>query len=350
MKFKIYKLTAILLAFLLLLSFVGCKKEKELEPELLDSEPIINSNTSEISSDAPVISTDVPVEDTEKTESEDTEKTESVVSEPPKPVYVGVKKITLSKYSVTIVEGSSDMPIVTMHPTNATDKGEIWTSDNTDVATVSNIGRIKGVGKGKCKVTVRSTDNPDVFAEVSVRVKRYVPPKEPELTYIDGILIANKTYPLPSTYNPGVDATAKADLNKMFAAAKKEGLRLTIASGFRSYSTQKSLYNSYVRRDGAAAADRYSARPGHSEHQTGLAFDINKANSSFTGSPEAKWLAANCHKYGFIIRYPKGKESITGYIYEPWHVRYLGVETATKVYESGLCLEEYLGITSKYKK
>ena len=248
------------------------------------------------------------------------------------------------------MQGLNDMPIVTMHPTTATDKGEIWTSDNTDVATVNDIGRITAVGVGNCVVTVRSTDNPNVFAEVKVTVTPYVAPKEPEVTYINGILIANKTYALPSTYNPGVDPVAKVALQNMFDAARADGLNLFIRSGFRSYATQQRLYNNYVSRDGVAEADRYSARAGHSEHQTGLAFDINKADSSFEGSPEAIWLAANCHKYGFIIRYPAGKESITGYIYEPWHVRYLGIEAATDVYNSGLCLEEYLGITSVYQQ
>src|SRR5699024_5056985 len=100
--------------------------------------------------------------------------------------------------------------------------------------------------------------------------------------------------------------------------------------------------------DGAEMADTYSARPGHSEHQTGLAFDLNEISDAFAGTPEAEWLAEHAHEYGFIIRYPADKEDITGYSYEPWHVRYLGKEIAEKVYESGLCLEEYLGIDSVY--
>lgn len=170
------------------------------------------------------------------------------------------------------------------------------------------------------------------------------------ITYVDGVLIANKTYSLPSTYNPGgLTKECKAAFDEMAAAAKEEeGLTLTVCSGYRSYSYQKKLYNNYVDRDGQTAADRYSARPGHSEHQTGLAIDVNRASSKFTGTPEQIWLAANCYKYGFIIRYPEGKESITGYKYESWHVRYLGKDLAKKVYDSGLCLEEYYGITSEY--
>jgi LAS superfamily LD-carboxypeptidase LdcB len=174
--------------------------------------------------------------------------------------------------------------------------------------------------------------------------------KKNGVTYVNGILIANKTYGLPSTYNPGglTKATYNAFL-EMKNAAAKDGISLWICSGFRSYSTQSWLYNSYVNRDGRAKADTYSARPGYSEHQTGLAMDINNASSSFNNTREARWLANNCWKYGFIIRYPNGKQNITGYKYESWHVRYLGKDMAKKVYDSGLCLEEYLGITSRYK-
>lgn len=169
------------------------------------------------------------------------------------------------------------------------------------------------------------------------------------ITYVNGILIANKTYPLPSTYAPGgLTAEFNTAFAKMQAAAKADGMNLTICSGYRSYSYQSQLYNSYVARDGKAKADTYSARPGHSEHQSGLAADINYAGDWFNSTPEAKWLAANCYKYGFIIRYPYGKDDITGYKYESWHVRYLGDETAKLVYDSGLTLEEYLCIDSKY--
>ncbi len=169
------------------------------------------------------------------------------------------------------------------------------------------------------------------------------------ITYVDGILIANKTYALPSDFNPGVSDEAYDALTEMEIAAAEDGISLFIVSGFRSYDDQDVIYNRYVSQDGKAEADRYSARPGHSEHQTGYAFDLNSLEEYFADTPEGIWLAENCHKYGFIIRYPKGKEHITGYMYEPWHVRYLGVDIATSVYESGLTLEEYLGITSEYQ-
>lgn len=170
------------------------------------------------------------------------------------------------------------------------------------------------------------------------------------ITYIDGIMIANKTYSVPSTYNPGrLAADCQAAFNEMKQSAAEDGCELYISSGFRSYSLQKSLYERYCARDGKAAADRYSARPGNSEHQTGYAIDLNTITYSFANTTEGKWIAANCYKYGFILRYPEDKESITGYRYEPWHIRYVGISLATDIYNSGLCLEEYFGITSRYE-
>jgi len=171
------------------------------------------------------------------------------------------------------------------------------------------------------------------------------------ITYIDGILIANKSYSLPSSYNPGDLLDVFLDnFKKMQNDASNEGVGLNVISGYRSYSRQDSIYNNYVARDGRNAADRYSARPGHSEHQTGLAADINSLGQDFANTNEGKWLNNNCYRYGFIIRYPRGKEDVTGYMFEPWHIRYVGVDLATKLYNSGdwITLEEYFGIDSKY--
>ena len=169
------------------------------------------------------------------------------------------------------------------------------------------------------------------------------------VTYVNGILIANKTYSLPEDFNPGgLHPDAKAAFDEMRTAAAAEGITLKIISGYRSYSQQTKTYGNYVARDGKEEADRYSARPGHSEHQTGLAMDINSLQQSFADTAAGKWLAEHCAEYGFIIRYTADKEAETGFMYEPWHIRYLGVEMAKAVTESGLCLEEYLGITSVY--
>lgn len=174
-------------------------------------------------------------------------------------------------------------------------------------------------------------------------------PEEP--TFIDGILIANKQYPLPSTFEPGEDATAREAFNELAAAASLDGYQLTAFSTYRAFDRQVELYEGYVERDGVEEADRYSARPGYSEHQTGLAFDIGEinqeqhwANGSFADTEAGKWLADNAHTYGFIMRYPEGKEQVTGYMYESWHFRYVGKEIAKEIYEANGTLEEYLGI------
>ena len=168
-------------------------------------------------------------------------------------------------------------------------------------------------------------------------------------TYVDGVLIVNKTYSLPPSFSSdGLTAECSAAFSRMKAAAAREDLNLYISSGYRSYNSQNTIYNRYVKRDGKKLADTYSARPGHSEHQSGLAIDLNTIKQSFINTPEGKWVAAHCHEYGCIIRYPKGKSHITGYCYEPWHIRYVGVDKATEITRSGLCLEEYYGITSQY--
>ena len=176
------------------------------------------------------------------------------------------------------------------------------------------------------------------------------------ITYIDGVLIANKSYSLPSSYAPGLQSSIQDSFNKLKNDASNLGYNLYIGSGYRSYWDQKIIYNNYVNRDGQANADTYSARAGHSEHQTGLAIDVCDRNvwacitSEFDTSDQAKWINDNCYKYGLIIRYPKGKSNITGYMYESWHLRYVGVELATKLYNNGdwITLEEYYGIDSKY--
>jgi len=237
-----------------------------------------------------------------------------------------------------------------MSPSTAENKDEIWTSSDKKIATVDSLGNITAVGEGICIITVKSADNPAVSASVQVTVEAAKEPAVADgVTYIEGILIANKTYALPASYNPGgLTNECYSAFMSLVSGAAADNINIYCSSGFRSYESQQYIYNNYVAMDGQAKADTYSARPGHSEHQTGLAIDCNIIDDSFTGTPEAIWLENNCHKYGFIIRYPRNKDHITGYKYEPWHIRYLGVEKATAVYNSGLCLEEYLGITSQY--
>ena len=138
---------------------------------------------------------------------------------------------------------------------------------------------------------------------------------------------------------------AKEQFEKMRADAKKSGINIYIVSGYRSYAVQKQVYENYKRRD-PQGADTYSARPGHSEHQTGLAADLNSASVSahFENTKEYAWLFENAHKYGFILRYPKDKEWITGYVFEPWHWRYVGLKTAEKIKEKKITYDEYHAI------
>lgn len=207
------------------------------------------------------------------------------------------------------------------------------------------------------KITVKN--NPNV--KISKSTKGYTIKNYYGVTYVDGVVIANKTYSLPSNFAPNnlvtingyikvVDYVKEAFLS-LSSDAKAIGLNIYASSGYRSYSNQKYIYENYVSMDGKENADRYSARAGYSEHQTGLAIDVNTIDMSFDNTSESVWLRENAYKYGFIIRYPKGKEEITGYMYEPWHIRYVGKELSNKLYKDGsyITLEEYYGINSKYE-
>lgn len=187
------------------------------------------------------------------------------------------------------------------------------------------------------------------------------------VTYIDGYLIANKTYGLPedfvpkntyassenrtNTCNTCINNTAYDAWQDMKADATAVGLNIYISSGYRPYQTQKTIYERYVRQDGKEEADTYSARPGHSEHQSGECFDLNSITDAFANTDEGKWVNQNAYKYGFIIRYPQGKTDETGYKYESWHLRYVGTELAYKLYNNGdwITMEDYFGITSEYQ-
>lgn len=185
------------------------------------------------------------------------------------------------------------------------------------------------------------------------------------------LILANKAHPLKEGYEPsdlvhldGIYKTqdswmlrkpCKEAVAEMFEAAKNDGVTLEVGSAYRSAAYQASLWQSYANQYGADRADRISSRPGHSDHQTGLCIDVVENNGAMDGinyctefedSKSGKWLYEHGHEYGFILRYPKGKEDITGYNYEPWHYRYIGKDYATKMYEISpdLTFEEYFNV------
>lgn len=182
-------------------------------------------------------------------------------------------------------------------------------------------------------------------------------------------VVVNKGRVLPSSYIPAdlvvpdvplrlsasspemhVRADMASALESLFAAAKSNGINLKLESGYRSYNEQAAVYSGYVSQDGTAKADTYSARPGHSEHQTGLAADLEpldrtcEVEQCFENTPEGKWLAANSYKYGLIIRYQKNTQALTGYEYEPWHVRYVGADLALILQQNNQTLEQFFGL------
>ncbi len=150
-----------------------------------------------------------------------------------------------------------------------------------------------------------------------------------------------------------MDVYAAVWLEKLFAAAREDGISLAGVSGYRSYATQTAVYQNKVSSNGQAYADMYSARPGNSEHQTGYAIDVSGASvgyalyTSFGESMEGKWLAEHAHKYGYIIRYQEDKTEITGYAYEPWHIRFVGKKLAKYLHRHNLTMEEYYDIVTK---
>jgi D-alanyl-D-alanine carboxypeptidase len=168
---------------------------------------------------------------------------------------------------------------------------------------------------------------------------------------------ADLTVPSVPLVSPGADnmqmraATASA-ITQLFANAKQAGLNLEVVSGYRSYTYQQTVYSRYVTRSGQTTADQESARPGYSEHQTGLAVDIGAASGKCAleaclgTTPEGQWLAANAYRYGFILRYPADKVTVTGYEYEPWHFRYVGTGLSSEMHQQDIeTLEEFFGVT-----
>jgi D-alanyl-D-alanine carboxypeptidase len=193
----------------------------------------------------------------------------------------------------------------------------------------------------------------DVFLDFYKNIKKI---KNPE----DILVLVNKNNKLDKSFVPSdllpistdyayddklVRLETKAAFESLAFSAIKNGYRIVAISTYRNYSYQEELYNHYVNEYGIEYADNCSARKGHSEHQTGLAIDVegsNKDYMQFASSKEFVWMSKNAYKYGFILRYPEGKTYITGFKYEPWHYRYIGKDIAKEIYEKNITLEEYL--------
>lgn len=290
-----------------------------------------------------VTTTTEPVETAVTTE----ETTAVTTKEPPYtlPVTDYLNTVTIMGPNLIYVGESFDFDYVISHK-NA-DRASIFWSIEGKGAELKEDGLV--IAREKGEVTLKITDVSNGLSD-SLLIHLVESPEEVDfVTEVNGIPIANKTYPVPADYNPGLDGEVYERFMALKTDAAKDGVEINFMSGFRSYSEQKNVYKGWVKKYGEEA-DRVSARPGHSEHQLGLAIDVNEATFDFADTPEGKWLRENCYKYGFILRYPSFEaEAITGYMYEPWHIRYLGDETAYYVHFSGLTLEEYLGIDSEYR-
>jgi len=213
---------------------------------------------------------------------------------------------------------------------------------------------------------VRNSEVGESYMDVSAQL-----PGNHEIEMMQGeseyLILINKTYGLdaddvpddlvPVSYRAEdrsdkyqmLRAEAASEFDRMAEEAKRSGLTIVVTTAYRPYSYQKQLNDTYLKSNGQLWTENYSAEPGHSEHQTGLAADVSSPSAdyelkqAFAGTAEGKWLAENAHRFGFIIRYPEGREDVTGYKYEPWHIRYVGAGPAAEIYNGNLTLEEYLG-------
>lgn len=281
----------------------------------------------------------------------------------------------------TVVAPGASRQLSLFGKTGKTDKLDVtgnagvqWSSGSPDIVRVDAHGSVQAGPKAVTGSAAKITAAYKGFtAELTVKIKYSL---ADTVTVSGGkafvnnpddlAVVVNKKRALPETYAPK-DLTepkvpfsfsgknekrtlrkdAAAALEKLFQLAGKDGFKLYGVSGYRSYATQKAIYDNNVKTQGKAEADKVSAQPGQSEHQSGQAIDVSSASAnfgleeSFGATAEGKWLAAHAHEAGFIIRYPLGKESVTGYAYEPWHIRYVGEEIAKEIHEKGWTLEDY---------
>ena len=245
----------------------------------------------------------------------------------------------MKKYIITIVTVTLVVLVFAL--------GGYYYLTKDDKTTTSNQTAQKDNKKSTTKENTKSDNNNENTPSTNGKTPETV--NQP--TIINGIVLANKKHPLPANYNPGENPTARQKVNKLISDAQALGLNVSNqVSGFRAYETQAGLYNNYVASHGKQEADRFSARPGYSEHQTGLVFDLidnqgqllGAEGTSESSKKAAEWLDKNAHKYGFIVRYKPQFVEKTGYMEESWHIRYVGEDVAKTIYEKNISLEEYL--------
>ncbi len=237
----------------------------------------------------------------------------------------------LSDVTVSIDESDLDINKVGSYILTATATDA---SDNSASVTFEVIIKDKPVAKPTTPPTNNTANKPS---------SKY--PHALKATYRNGHVIVNKKYGLPENFATGENPEAAGKVKQLIAQMKQLGLRVDSSyAGYRTFDHQKYLYENAIKNHGQAYADKSSAVPGHSEHQTGLTFDLRAPSGALlTSEPEIAWVRENAHKYGFVVRYPEGKTHITGYKYEPWHLRYMGSD-AEPIYQSGKTLEEYFNI------
>lgn len=290
---------------------------------------------------------------------------------------IPVTSLSLSLSSITLHPGQTRQPLVTMLPENASDKSEQWSSSDRSIATVDSRGMIRAVNPGSCTITVQSVSNSMLSANVRVTVISSASSptsSSPSTTSVPDpvgtfsswnpscdwkMVVINKDNKIPDSYTPQItsyqsikiDQRVLPHLKAMMEAASADNAGLYIASGYRDIALQTKLYErkvklyrdkGYSEEEARRIAATIVAKPGTSEHNTGLAIDFNDVDSGFCNTRGYRWLTEHAADYGFIMRYPTEKQSITNVIYEPWHFRYVGVENAKAIKVSGLCLEEYV--------
>ena len=265
---------------------------------------------------------------------------------------------------ITVAEGEMNLLIGT--PFDALSKAEA-TDNSKETIPITLEGEYNPNAPGSQVVTLVATDSSGNTSRQNININVVdITNNMPNMTfltttghqaevkdgilYVDGILIVNKTFGLPESYGSGLDATTEEAFYRMANAAWSQGILLDIVTEYRSYGEQARLYDYYIEVEHQSEENTTATKPGHSEHQSGFAIDANTLNPGFEDTEEGIWLNAHCAEYGFIIRYPADKVDKTGYKFEPWHIRYVGTDLASKLYKDGkwTTLEEYFGIPSYY--